>query len=361
MDLDGGDLRLTDRVPLQGDRFTAELEAPAIRRVSIDGHEFAQTITFTVRDRNWRSIGSADWSTSVDASFDSFRVNSTGRFTSDEVDLYATIMIRTRGDGSLTYSVEATALRNFERARIGICVMHPLTLSGKPLHVITPSGEYSATFPLEISASRDVTDIESLRHPLGDGQDVRIQFKGDLFEFEDHRNWADASYKTFCTPLSAPWPVAVQAGDVIKQQLQVSTVSNRGSRTRIATPKSLRTSVHLDLDSEGPTIPSIGVLSDTDAPAIRAARDLGVSHVRISVDATSETAIRELSNVGDVLAGSYVAIELEVVASKPSELAAISEAIAPAIAETSLSRCIQAPTHERLGLMVLSESVGIVG
>ena len=36
--------------------------------------------------------------------------------------------------------------------------------------------------------------------------------EGDTFEMEDHRNWTDASFKTYVRPLALPWPYTLQGG-----------------------------------------------------------------------------------------------------------------------------------------------------
>ena len=32
--------------------------------------------------------------------------------------------------------------------------------------------------------------------------EAELAFEGDIFEMEDQRNWTDASFKTYCTPLA---------------------------------------------------------------------------------------------------------------------------------------------------------------
>ena len=52
---------------------------------------------------------------------------------------------------------------------------------------------------------------------LADGLWARFEFEGDLFEMEDQRNWTDASFKTYSTPISLGWPHRAQAGQEIRQ------------------------------------------------------------------------------------------------------------------------------------------------
>jgi hypothetical protein len=53
---------------------------------------------------------------------------------------------------------------------------------------------------------------------------LELQFTGDLFELEDQRNWGDASFKTYCTPLRSGFPRTVKAGTTISQSVEVRFV-----------------------------------------------------------------------------------------------------------------------------------------
>jgi len=305
----------------QSDDLTFGLEAPFVREITIDGAEVAQTIAFSVRDKAWGTINSSGWTETVEEDEGTISVDLVGRFTSAEIDLAAVIALRAAPDGSLTYHVKATALRDFERARIGICVMHPATWGGTPLHVTTPDNTYASVFPVEVSPSRRITDIVSMRHPIGNGRDVVFEFRGDLFELEDQRNWADASYKTFSTPLGLPWPVQIHAGDVIEQQVRISTVGKRVSLSPPSQPpRSKSASIRVDLDDTGGIVPSIGVHCDESPASLDAARNLGSPHIRVSIDAKSDTASADLVEIGKALAFSGTSLELEIVADKPDDL-----------------------------------------
>nr|WP_272209756.1 hypothetical protein [Marinicella sp. W31]MDC2875583.1 hypothetical protein [Marinicella sp. W31] len=47
------------------------------------------------------------------------------------------------------------------------------------------------------------------------------RFSGEVFEMEDQRNWSDASYKTYCRPLSLPVPMRLEAGERIEQEVTI--------------------------------------------------------------------------------------------------------------------------------------------
>ncbi|HEX8488557.1 MAG TPA: hypothetical protein VF642_08445, partial [Propionibacteriaceae bacterium] len=46
--------------------------------------------------------------------------------------------------------------------------------------------------------------------------------EGDVFETEDQRNWTDASFKTYSTPLDLPFPVDVRVGEQVRQSARLS-------------------------------------------------------------------------------------------------------------------------------------------
>jgi hypothetical protein len=49
-----------------------------------------------------------------------------------------------------------------------------------------------------------------------------VRFSGDAFEMEDQRNWTDASFKTFSTPLRLPYPVEIHSGTKISQSVRLT-------------------------------------------------------------------------------------------------------------------------------------------
>jgi hypothetical protein len=46
--------------------------------------------------------------------------------------------------------------------------------------------------------------------------------EGGAWETEDHRNWIDASFKTYFRPLALPWPYTVPAGETIAQRVSLT-------------------------------------------------------------------------------------------------------------------------------------------
>ncbi|HKJ62390.1 MAG TPA: hypothetical protein VKA94_10420, partial [Hyphomicrobiales bacterium] len=71
-------------------------------------------------------------------------------------------------------------------------------------------------FPLLISPSQPVFDINAMTYRLTDKEDIEIVFSStgpdstwQAFEMEGQHNWGDASYKTYVGSLREPWSFAV--------------------------------------------------------------------------------------------------------------------------------------------------------
>jgi len=51
---------------------------------------------------------------------------------------------------------------------------------------------------------------------------AEVRSDGEVFEMEDQRNWTDASFKTYSTPLALPFPVEVAEGTTVAQSVTLS-------------------------------------------------------------------------------------------------------------------------------------------
>ena len=118
------------------------------------------------------------------------------------------------------------------------------------------------------------------------GGEIVIRFEGDLWEMEDQRNWTDASYKTYSTPLRLPYPVEIQEGDRVWQRV---TIEARGGDAAVAaTGGPVRVAVD---PSRGRAIPPIGLgvaghgapLGEEDVALLRA---LQPAHLHLALDLT---------------------------------------------------------------------------
>jgi hypothetical protein len=71
------------------------------------------------------------------------------------------------------------------------------------------------------------------------GLRATVRMEGDTFEMEDHRNWTDASFKTYVRPLVLPWPYTLKAGEEVKQSIKVKLSGSASGGTKAAAGKSI--------------------------------------------------------------------------------------------------------------------------
>ncbi len=72
---------------------------------------------------------------------------------------------------------------------------------------------------MQVSPHQPFFDIRALTHALTPTLSATVRFSGDVFEMEDQRNWTDATFKTYSTPLAIPFPVEVPSGTELRQSV----------------------------------------------------------------------------------------------------------------------------------------------
>ena len=104
-------------------------------------------------------------------------------------------------------------------------MLHPIENHvGRPILVEGGLDDVASTIPTEIAPQLQIdgvllpmfgTDFTRLRISLDEG-DLAVDFDGDTWEVEDQRNWTDASFKSYSTPLRLGTHDAT-AGEVFSQ------------------------------------------------------------------------------------------------------------------------------------------------
>ena len=132
--------------------------------------------------------------------------------------------IEGKPDGSLEFTATATPTTDFLTARTGFVVLHPLTgVAGRAVEIEHVDGTVEKSkFPELVNPVQPVLHIRSLTHEVLPGLKATVRMEGDTYEMEDHRNWTDASFKTYVRPLALPWPYTLKAGESIKQSIKLS-------------------------------------------------------------------------------------------------------------------------------------------
>jgi hypothetical protein len=197
-------------------------ECGNLRYISIGNREVIRMIYSAVRDKEWLTIKPVISGEEFDLHPDSFRIRYYCQYNSGEINFSARYTIEGNPDNSLIFSLDGEAMNTFKKNRIGFCVLHPVEGNAGESCIINHSNEEPETliFPRLISPHQPFRDIKSMKWKISD-LDCTLDFYGDIFETEDQRNWTDASYKTYSTPLNYPFPVRLQKGEKINQKIEL--------------------------------------------------------------------------------------------------------------------------------------------
>src|ERR1700722_18661184 len=194
------------------------------------GREFLRRIFVSVRDRNWQEISPTQWNCTVNEPGRGIRV--VARHTSELVDFEWHGRLQWSADArELSFDFEGRALRTMEICRLGLVVLHPIeAMTGAIVTTRGPGGQQDLTVPNCIAPQPVVNGIPmamtepfsamAIEHPeIGR---LEVSFTGDLFELEDQRNWGDASFKTYCTPLRLGFPRTIDQGSRVAHRFEAA-------------------------------------------------------------------------------------------------------------------------------------------
>lgn len=290
--LRGEDASLTPSVGLRAGPLDMVFEPDTafLRYVCAGDEEVVRGVYVAVRDHDWGTVEPSLSGLEIDAREDAFDVRFVADCRQDHIHFVWRGAITGSPDGVVRFSMDGEARGRFRRNRIGFCVLHSMAVAGRKCRVEGVDGSRAdGEFPLRISAHQPFMDIRAISHDLHAGGVAEVRMEGDAFEMEDQRNWTDASYKTYCTPLALPFPVTVEPGEAVRQSVTIAAPgasaaprSTRGST--YATP-----TVRLGRDIVG-SIPTIGLGSpshDASPTEVEVARlrDLRAGHLRVDIRA----------------------------------------------------------------------------
>jgi D-apionolactonase len=211
-------------------------QAAFLRYVQFGDVEVVRGIYVAVRDKAWNTIPFEVFDLQVDALHDHFSLGWTARCASDEIAFEWRGVVTGSDRGTVVYQFDGAAQKSFLRNRIGICLLHPIReCAGRRSRIEHSDGTIDdATFPEWISPRQPFTNIRSIQHAASPGVEAKVTFDGDDFEMEDQRNWTDASFKTYSTPLDRPYPQHIEAGDRITQSATIELQITEPASARTA-------------------------------------------------------------------------------------------------------------------------------
>lgn len=212
-------------IPLRAGPVTMVFDAENVflRYIRVGPHEVLRGINAPIRNQNWATIAPEVSNLKVDQRDDSFKV------TFDVACRRADIDFRWKGSisgserGEIEFTFDGEAHSAFKKNRIGFCVLHGPSAAGQSWVIETADGRKSrGEFPKFISAHQPAKNLRAVTHEVAKGIHARVAFEGDIFEMEDQRNWTDASFKTYCTPLEIPYPIELAKGTRVSQKIRIS-------------------------------------------------------------------------------------------------------------------------------------------
>lgn len=225
------DVDLLPVTKLRAGSLTCLYEHGNLRRIESGNAELIRMIYSAVRDENWTTLPYDIEEERVEVDEHGFAISYTATYKHHNETVYrAVFSLEGRQDNTIIVEMKGEALAGFTRNRIGLCVLHPQDVKGSAVEVTDPDGKLVKTmFSRLISPRQVLMDIRAMKYDLG-SKVVSIAFEGDVFETEDQRNWMDASYKTYSTPLAVPFPVTVKAGDTVFNKVTIKVTDNGSSK-----------------------------------------------------------------------------------------------------------------------------------
>src|SRR6202040_2826659 len=130
----------------------------------------------------------------------------------DDIEYFWNGLITGTSAGAVRFEFDGVARSSFMRNRIGFGVLPPIAeCAGQPCVIDGADGsKQPGRFPDLISPNQPFLNMRAISHQVAPGVSAEVRFEGDIFEMEDQRNWTDASFKTYCTPLGLPFPAKVE-------------------------------------------------------------------------------------------------------------------------------------------------------
>lgn len=313
--------------------ISAEFGNGALRYIRVGDVEVIRAIAFLVRDKNWGTFTPEISDLKVSQKKEGFGIHYKARCGDARASIVYEASIVCDAAGNLEFAATATPEQDFTTNRTGFVVLHPLKgVAGFPVEVEYIDGKKEKSkFPALVNPACPFTNIRALKHKVSDGLFVTCRMDGYAFEMEDHRNWSDASFKTYVRPLAEPWPYTMPAGRSFTQEVSLTFT---GKLPRPKKPGAAK-KIDVTLGRAGGAMPELGVAVPMEeakasvavADAIKAA---GPKHLVCHVDGREADIAGPMQNYKRLADATGAAVILEVLlpgkAAAAEELARVAEA-----------------------------------
>src|SRR5262245_35919650 len=243
---------------LRAGPLSAMLDNGALRYIRLNDVEVLRAIAFLVRDENWGTFTPEISNLTVKQGKKGFEISYEARCADVNRALTYRAHITGTAEGELRFEATALPHTDFLTNRTGFIVLHPLKgVAGRPVEILHVDGrKVKDKFPAIVNPLQPFYDIRALTHEVVPGVFATCRMEGDTFEMEDHRNWTDASFKTYVRPLALPWPYTLPAGSEIKQSVTLTFSGKLPKPKAVAAGKA----VNIDVGRAGNLgVPRIGL------------------------------------------------------------------------------------------------------
>jgi hypothetical protein len=269
-----------------------------IRRISYEDHEFIRMIYFAFRDEEWVTLPHEITEEKVDVHPDGFTVSFSCTDRKNGQDIFKwEASVKGDSGGQITFELHGKALTAQKKNRVGFCILHPLReVIGQPAEIRHSDGTISQKkFPVLVSPENPFKNIQSMRW-TSYATTFELLMEGDVFETEDQRNWADGSFKTFCTPSDLPIPVLIEAGHTIHQKVTLRPVSPLARSS-----SNSHSVIQLEALSNRGKLPAIGIGASTEVKELNEEtldrlKSLRFDHYRIEVTPGKQNWVSDYSH-----------------------------------------------------------------
>jgi hypothetical protein len=269
---------------LRAGEISLQYENGFLRWITAGKNEVLRMIYFAVRDKEWNTVSGDIINEKIEHTEKDFSVSYEMFFEKDDIKMHWNATIKGDPDSRIVFDIKGKALSTFKKNRIGFCVLHPIKeCKGKNVLIQHGNGSLEeGVFPAHISPQQPFKDIAAMQWLLNNDSKVTVNFEGDIFETEDHRNWTDNNYKTYSTPLEIPFPVTINEGEVIHQKIIIKVDGP-------ITKEENKNYVEIRVEQNKLSIPTIGIsrASDRDAnyhEALKLLSAVGFSHYRVDLN-----------------------------------------------------------------------------
>ena len=267
---------------------------------------------------------------------DAFEILYAARYVHGSASLSAEIRFSASADGRLQAAAEIHPKTDFETNRTGFVVLHPLEgVAGCKVEVEHASaGTETLVLPGVISPGQPLFDIRGISHFPRPGLSVAVRFEGDVFEMEDHRNWSDASFKTYSRPIGLPYPFTLKAGKIERQSVLLTLSEDGKSAAPSTGTKDENAIAQVTVGAPtGVTLPriAIGLPSSIAGASLESASRLAAmpkAHLLLRHDPAAGDGPGDIEAAGELArrTGLPVAFELIFVATESDLRSVVAEA-----------------------------------